>query len=324
MAIHYIHEEQENYQTKQQSQSSKPHQQQAYDSTLKSLFQDQTLEMLSTFLDDIENPVELNEMALRPSLRVDRAYLVRRRGKQRIVHMELETSPDSDMPLRMLEYYGILYRKYKIPIISLIICPFRTSIADPPLRIIDDDGEIIIFNYRVARLWKEQASSYIDAHKIAVYALLPTMEGANYELLSQALDEMKAYYAGQSRRLAEHLLWFNTLLQRTDTVSLEDKERIQEKMSNIESLLDENPFVQKRRAEGYAEGEVRGRAEGRAEGLQFAVLTAIENRFPPLAELLKEKILHVQQPEKLQLILKVTFTVPDEKTLQSMIDLLAA
>ena len=272
--------------------------------------------MISTFIDDIENPVELNETALRPSLRVDRAYLVLRRGKQRIVHMELETSPDSDMPLRMLEYYGILYRKYKIPIISLIICPFRTSIADPPLRILDDDGEIIIFNYRVARFWKEHASEYLDVHKVAVYALLPTMEGASYDLLSQALDEMKVHYEGQSRRLAEHLLWFNTLLERTDTVSQADKERVQKKMAELESLLDGSSFVQKRRAESFAEGE--------AVGLQKAVVTIVENRFPPLAESVKQKISHVQRTDRLQLILKAAFTVPDEKTLQTMIDLLAA
>ncbi len=310
-----VQEERENYQPQQQAQ-----QQQAYDSTLKSLFQDQTLEMISTFIGDIENPVELNETALRPSLRVDRAYRVQRRGKERIVHIELETSADSDMPLRMLEYYGILYRKYKIPIISLIICPFRTSIPDPPLVIVDEDGEILIFKYRIARLWKERANKYLDEHKVAVYPLLPTMMGASYQLLSQALDEMKAHYVEQPRRFAEHVLWFNTLLQRTDTVSLEDKERIQEKMSNIESLLDENPFVQKRRAEGYAEGEARGLQEG----LQFAVLTAIENRFPPLVESVKEKVTHIQQPDKLQLMLKLTFTVPDEKTLQTIIDALAA
>ena len=76
-----IQEKLENYQEQQQT-----HQQQAYDSTLKSLFQDQTLEMISIFVDDIENPVELNETALRPSLRVDRAYMVQRKGKQRIVH----------------------------------------------------------------------------------------------------------------------------------------------------------------------------------------------------------------------------------------------
>ncbi|HCI79536.1 MAG TPA: hypothetical protein DHW02_07590 [Ktedonobacter sp.] len=332
MAIRYIHEELENYQTQQQFQTSQAQQQQAYDSTLKSLFQDQTLEMISTFIDDIENPVELNETALRPSLRVDRAYLVHRRGKQRIVHIELETSANSDMPLRMLEYYGILYRKYQIPIIPLIICPFKTSIRDSPLVIVDEDGEILIFKYRIARLWKEQARKYLDAQKVAVYALLPTMEGANYALLSQALDEMKAHYTEQSRRFAEHLLWFNTLLQRTDTVSPEDKERIREKMSNIESLLDENLFVQKRRAEGFAEGEARGKAEGEAkgraeglqQGLQFAVITALENRFPPLTESVRQKISHVQQPERLQLLLKAAITAPDEKTLQSMIDLLAA
>ena len=220
------------------------------------------------------------------------------------------------MPLRMLEYYGILYRKYKIPIISLIICPFRTSIADPPLVIVDEDGEILIFKYRIARLWKELARKYLEEQKVAVYALLPTMEGANYALLAQALDEMKVHYAGQSRRLAEHVLWFNILLERTDTVSPTDKERLQKKMAELESLLDESSFVQKRRAESFAEGE--------AKGLQKAVVTIVENRFPPLVESVKQKISHVQRPDRLQLILKAAFTAPDEKTLQSMIDLLAA
>lgn len=91
-------------------------------------------------------------------------------------------------------------------------------------------------------------------------------------------------------------------------------------MSNIESLLDENPFVQKRRAEGFAEGEARGKVEG----LQFAIMASVENRFPPLVESVKEKISRIQQPDKLQLILKVTFIVPDEKTLQTLIDSLAA
>ena len=87
-------------------------------------------------------------------------------------------------------------------------------------------------------------------------------------------------------------------------------------MSNIESLLDENPFVQKRRAEGFAEGKV--------EGLQYAIIASLENRFPPLVEVVKEKISRIQQPDKLQLILKVTLIVPDEKTLQAMIDSLTA
>jgi hypothetical protein len=324
MAIHYLHEELEKYHAQQEVQEAKVYQQQAYDSTLKSLFQDQTVEMLSFFIEDVENPIELSETALRPSLRVDRAYLVQLKGKQRIIHMELETDTASDMPLRMLEYYGILYRKYRTPIISLIVCPFRTSITDPPLRVMDDEEELLVFHYRVVRLWKENASRYIDQHKIAVYALLPTMAGANYELLSQALDEMKVYYAGQSHRLANHLLWFKTLLQRSDTVSQADKERIGTKMASFESLLDEDPFVQRRWAEGFAEGEAKGEIKGKTEGLQFAVVTAVENRFPPLTDSIKEKISYIKQPDRLQLLLKATYTVSDEKTLQTMIDLFAA
>ena len=89
---------------------------------------------------------------------------------------------------------------------------------------------------------------------MSIYALLPTMDGADYALLSQALDEMKERYAGQARKLATQLLWFGTFLRRTDTVSLEDKRRLQKKMDQFDSLLEENPFVQKKSAEAEEKG----------------------------------------------------------------------
>jgi predicted transposase YdaD len=127
-------------------------------------------------------------------------------------------------------------------------------------------------------------------------------------------------------------LWFGTFLQRTDTVSIEDKRRIVEKMSNLESLLDENPFVQKRRAEGLAEGEAKGRAEGeakgraegRAEGLQRAVITVVEGRFPPLAELAQKSVASVTKADALAIILKGMVTAPDEATARLLLELLAA
>ncbi len=78
------------------------------------------------------------------------------------------------------------------------------------------------------------------------------MQGANYDILSQALDEMKVFYRKQPNRLANHILWFGVFLRRTTIVSSLDKERILNKMTDFESLLDENPFVQKRTLEALA------------------------------------------------------------------------
>lgn len=118
----------------QDAQEPSPAQQQVYDATLKALLNDQPQAMLSFFLDDVVYLNELSETAPKPPLRVDRAYLALYRGEQHVAHIEFETDADSDMPLRMLEYFGILYRRHKKPIISIIVCPFRTHIADAPLQ----------------------------------------------------------------------------------------------------------------------------------------------------------------------------------------------
>lgn len=272
--------------------------------------------MLPFFVEGIEYQQELSEKALKPSLTVDSIYLIKHDGVLEILHVEIETEPKSEMPHRMLEYYGILHRKHKKAIISLVVCPFRTNIADPPLLITSGGEEVLVFHYRVIRLWTYKAQKYLDQHMVSIYALLPTMDGADYEMLAQALDEMKAWYVGQPKRLATHLLWFGTFLYRTDTVSSEDKERIAEKMENLDSLLDENPFVQKRRAEG--------KEEGLAEGLQKALITVVEGRFPLLVELAQQRVPQVTKPDTLNLLLKGITAAPDEATARWLLDTLAA
>ena len=267
--------------------------------------------MLSFFVEGIEYQQELSEKALKPSLNVDSVYLVKRDGVLEILHVEIETEPKSEMPHRMLEYYGILNRKHKKTIISLVVCPFRTNIADPPLRIASGGKEVLIFHYQVIRLWTYKAQKYFDKHMVSIYALLPTMDGANYEILAQALDEMKAWYVGQARRLATHLLWFDTFLDRTDTVSLEDKWRVKKKMDQFDSLLEQSPYVQKKSAEAEERGIV--------EGLQKAVVIIVRRRFPALADLAQQQVTQINKPDVLDYLIEQVSTAPDEAMIRQLL-----
>src|SRR5436305_13935723 len=134
------------------------------------------------------------------------------------------------------------------------------------------------------------------------------MKGATFALLSEALTAMKAFYAQDESRLRTHLLWFDTLLNRTTIVSEADKERTYEAMNDVESLLDSGRFVSKRvaksRAEGLAEGKAEGLAEGKAEGLQEALAVTVEFRFPKLLDLAQRKAERVKQPEVLRFVLR--------------------
>ncbi len=302
-----------------EQQGPKPYQQQLYDSTLKSLLQDQTDEILNFLIGDISFIQALDGEALKPSsLRTDRFYQVLQRGKIKVAHIELETAPDSELPYRMLEYFSILYKHHRKPIIPVVIYPFQTRVPESPLRIMDEEEEILIFHYHVIALWKYNAQEYLDKHMLGIYALLPTMTGANYALLSKALDEMKEWYTEQPRRLADHLLWFGTFLYRTTIVSVTDKERLQRKMQDFESFLEQNPFVQKKKEEGIEIGIEKGREEGIIEGeikaSQKAVVTIVEGRFPELVELAQNKVININKIDALALMIRMVSTAPDEAT----------
>ncbi len=171
------------------------------------------------------------------------------RGCPCVLHMELETKANANVARRLLEYNAILYKKHGKPVLSVVIYPFRVKLPKAPLRIGIGLEEVLTFRYRVIALWKLRARSYLNRRVVGMYALLPTMRGATYELLKQALDEMKAFYGENRRRFAEQLLLFDTFLQRTDTISIVDKCKVQEHLDMFDSLLEESRIVKKKAAE---------------------------------------------------------------------------
>ncbi len=220
----------------------------------------------------------------------------------------------------------MLHHKYFMTIVQVLVCPFETSaLPRSPFQLKWGEEVYSEHHYRVVALWQYEASRLIEQEQVELYALLPTMKEATYTLLVQALKDMRAFYTNESR-LCKHLMWFDALLGRTTTVTLEDKERIRHAMVNeFRSLLDEGYFVQMRAAEsrqeglaeGFAQGEAKGREEGLTEGLTEALLTATELRFPALLDLAQERVKQTRQPESLRLVLKGVKAAPVRNRLGS-------
>ncbi len=95
-----------------------------------------------------------------------------------------------------------------------------------------------------------------------------------------------------------------------------------------DDLFEKDPKMQRIRAEskaeGEAEGEARGEVRGKAEGLQIALVTVIEQRFPPLTELVQKKIKRIDKPDALRLLLKGITAAPDEASARLLLELLVA
>lgn len=114
------------------------------------------------------------------------------------------------------------------------------------------------------------------------------------------------------------------------------------------SLLDENPFVQRKkleaeekgleeglqkglekgrqegREEGLEEGRQEGLQEGRTGGLQEAVVAVIEGRFPPLTELAHQRVARINKPELLSVLLRQVAAARDEDMARFVLDSFAA
>src|SRR5450755_108657 len=302
---------------KQNEQTSPLSQQQPYDNILKSLLEGQEAQILPHLLD--EEVVYLDTLSIevmRSLLRVDRVYKVLYRGREHILHLEFETDGKQFMDSRLLDYHAYLYHKYHLPVISIIVYPFETTIAQSPLQELSGDEVILYFRFRVLPLWRVSAQKYVQEQVVPMYALLPAMQGANARLLSQAIKEMVQYYQQDEAALMREVRWMGIILRRANIVPLEDKRIIEERLSMFDDLMEKDPRMQRFRAESEARGEIKG--------LQLSILTLVEARFPALLGLAQQRVNALTNLDELTALLRQVLAASDEEAARSLLTSLAA
>ncbi len=289
--------------------------QQQFDSSLKDLVQEEAAEIIPHFLEGAQFIDTLNVEIIRPTMRADGVYLVQYRGRPHVLHLEFETGADNEMANRLLAYHVILWRDHRLPVISIIVYPFRTTIAESPLQEMSGTEELLTFHFRVLPLYTRNAQQYVQDHVIAMYPLLATMQDADDTLLLQAIDELVEYYKYSESKLARRLLWLGTFMRRADTVMPKHKHKVEERLSMFNDLLEHDPYVQQQRALGKAEGII----EGEVQTLQWVLVDNIRRRFPALVDLAQQKAARTKAPEALREIVGLVSTAPDESTARSLL-----
>lgn len=182
-------------------------------------------------------------------------YNVMYRGRPHIANMELQTGADSDMALRMLSYHVGLHVKHRLPVLSIILNPFETTISMSPYQEMSGDEELLKFQYRAIVLSTLDALQFVRDLTVAMYTLLPAMKNVSIPLLMQAAKEMNQYYP--KVRFGNHLARFMRILQRSKTLSEQEKQTMHDNLIEYDSLIDDNPDMQKRVAKGETRGHKR-------------------------------------------------------------------
>ena len=320
---------------------------QPYDTSLKQWVKRDPATIIPVLIPGAEYVEPLDIETIRPTMRADRVFKIRYRGQPRILNIEFETGADDKIRARLLVYNAILYLEYQIPVMSLIIYPFRTKIADTPLHTGDGD-EIIIFHFQTLPLFSLAAERYIQEHVTCMYPLLPSMQGMNAAVLEHAVAELAALYREDEVSLAEQLVLMELLLARTTTISDEEKAKIEGSLKMYDPLWEEHPRVKKIKAAAKFEAEVakiEGRAEGRAEAeaeieairaeanarlealkaqLQRTMVQLVKARFPELTELAQQRSRQIESLDVLSFLLDQIGAVADEAEARGLLRVPAA
>jgi hypothetical protein len=289
-------------------------QSQPYDRALKSLFGNEAAEILPNLLPGSTYISEQNIEIDRTTLRADLVYNIQYRGEAHVLNMELQTDTDHDMAIRMLRYHVGLFDKHRLPVISMVIYPFETSLPKSPFRETSGEEDLLTFHYRMLPLWKLDALQFVRDRVVCMYTLLPAMKGANASLLLQAIEEMKLKY--KESELGHHLKRFRTILRRSTTVAEQDKQEVEKALQTFDSLLESDPE--------FLERVDRERTEGEIRGLQKMALEAVEDTYPTLVLLAQERIYLVRKPEGLRQLVKLIYKAPDEATARWLLNTFAA
>ena len=121
---------------------------QIYDRALKSLLGDEAAEILPRLIDDVVLLGKQNIEIDRTTLKADLVYNVLHKGKPCIMSLELQTGASTNMEIRLLQYHVGLHDKHKLPVISVVMYPFETSIPTSPYVVSIDDEVVLIFHFR--------------------------------------------------------------------------------------------------------------------------------------------------------------------------------
>ena len=276
--------------------------QQLYDRALKSLMEDHANEIIAQLLPGATLIAEKNVELKREILRPDLVYLIQYNSIEHILNMELQTAGDKEMIKRIAFYHLELHFTYQRPVISLILYLFPCKLPESPYREMSGNKALMMIDYQPIGLWTLDAHYYVEQHILCMYTFLPGMYGVTPTLLMQAIHEMEQHY--NRPQFARHLTRFWHILMRTPILSEEEKQAVIEQMYPYNSLIDENPEIQKRLAREGIEREIKQ--------TQKLVLDAVESEFPELSSLAAQEVVHVRDMEYLSRSLKMIYQAPNE------------
>ena len=212
-----------------------------------------------------------------PQARMNKLDLVAWLTNDRLYHLDLQSGNDPDMPRRMLEYYILLWKRYRAPPVQQVI-----YVGERPVSM---SAEIrhdnLTFRYRVIDMRELDSEVFLQS---------PAIEDNLLAILCRLSDKPTAVRRILTR--IEQLPSSQRLNAMTQLLVLSGLRRlgavIKEESARMPVIIDlmENEFFR----DSFFRGKEEGRVEGARKEAMGMLTRQLERRFGPLPEAAAEKL----------------------------------
>ena len=211
---------------------------------------------------EIEKIERLEKEAVATQRTSDILLKVTESGYEYILLIEIQTRPDRNMPLRLLEYTAIHHRAYKKPIYPVLINLTGQGHKDEYYTYECLDITVIDFNYRQFNLSEMNGREFIHEAPIGLLPLVPLMRHSDspQEVLKVCFKRVEKEVASEQDRAS-------LFLGLAVISSLKLSKEIILKVIEV-SKMENSPLFDGIREEWMSKGEVKG--------IIFAILKTLE------------------------------------------------
>ena len=224
-------------------------------------------------------------------LEVDKLLGIEVDGQESLMHFEIETYYDSEMPERLLRYNVLARSELKRPVFSCVVHLLSDGkMKPPPLHWTEPiEGDVLKFHYRVIEVGDFSVEDILRQGEVALLALLPlTKGGATREKVEIMLSELNTK-GNEDLALAGFTLALAMFDRSTAESGLADRKWLIERYNSMYSMLHDLLHVDPMYQAIVQEGRQEERQE-RIRDLQQTALKIIRANFPQLEQVTEPRI----------------------------------
>ncbi len=221
-----------------------------------------------------------------------------------LIHLEHQAQRAADLPWRMLEYFVIDRRDYKLPVypIAVLSYPAPDSKKQVPLFVDFPNKRVLEFDYDVVDLASLEARTFVQCHNPAALALASRMrfdEKERFTLVRDFFLNLAGTPVGRDAwELAAGFFSAYQPLNRDERLKLQQEVATIESIAMREKVMQlTNPFIELGREQGIQQGIEHGIQEGRREGEVALVLRQLSRRLGAVSVAQKKLIRSLDLPK---------------------------